>query len=281
MTLDRKLPESFTMLESYSVDLCRDFVKEDLKRVPDRYKVFDSDSKMDPAVNPWQRMVVGILSCAASHKRLANYLSIFDEVFDELGLDYYVILADPNMISDDGQDFILFPESRLFIATAKDSYESLAHKLAIFYSFVFHQTDYDHVIKCDDGCLLDLSGAIQNLEADYCGSVIQPTLNTIHFDKCTEASYNTTELDFGHRFDQILGESDRERFKSLYQIQYAAGGCGYRVSRKALGLIDTYKDHVLSLGLSYEDVLFGQILFLEGVLVTGRDMGRYQFICPD
>lgn len=264
-----------------SIKVCKELVGNDLKKIPNEYKNFDEVTKNDRSVNPWKRMVVGIVSSVASYKRLANYLTIFGEIFDNLGLDYYVILADPNIEPEDGTDFVVYQDSRIFLAKTKESYETLAHKIAVFCSFAYNHTDYDYVVKCDDGCLLDLSSAIVKLEADYVGRVLEPTLNTIHFNKCTDKSYNETELDFGHDFKEFVRDIDDELYESLYSIQLAGGGYGYRLSRKALQFIDKYKPHVLSLGLSYEDVLLGQILFLEGVKVTSQQIGRYHFISDE
>lgn len=71
-----------------------------------------------------------------------------------------------------------------------------------------------------------------------------------------------------------------DKYASLYRINLAGGGYGYRISRNCLEHIDKYKSHILSLGLSYEDVLFGQIFYLEGIKVTNLHIGKYHLIGP-
>lgn len=267
--------------DNFSLERCIEIVGNDLKKISNALATVDEETKNIRSVNPWTQMVVGVVSSFANHKRLANYLTIFGEAFDNLELDYYVILADPNIEPEDGKDFVLYEDTRIFLAKAKDSYETLAHKLAIFYSYICQHTDYDYVIKCDDGCLLDLNNTIVNLEADYIGTVLTPTLNTVHFGKCTDQAYNTQKLDFGHSLKHIKPDMDDKLYDSLYHIRYAGGGYGYRFNRKALQCIDRYKPHILSLGLSYEDILFAQICFLEGIHVTSQDIGRYHAITGD
>lgn len=263
------------------MDECREIVASDLLKIPAAYRDFDERTRNDRSVNPWRRMVVGIVTCRAHYNRLANFVSVFHDVFDRLGLDYYAVVADGDRGPAQGPDFAVYDGARMFVAKAKESYETLAHKLAIFYAYVYNHTDYDYVIKADDTCLLDLSEVLRNAEADYAGWEIRPTLNFIHFNKCSDPAFNAMPLDFGHGFKEFLPGIDDDLYASLYGVVYAAGGYGYRLSREALRRIDTYKRHVLSLGLSYEDVLFGQILHLEGIDPTPQGIGRYHGIAKD
>ncbi len=98
---------------------------------------------------------------------------------------------------------------------------------------------------------------------------------------CTDKAFNETKLDFGHGFRAFVPDIDDKMYESLYSIRYACGGYGYRLSRDALQFIDKYKPQILSLGLSYEDVLLGQILYLEGIPATKQELGRYHFIAHD
>ena len=193
---------------------------------------------------------------------------------------FYIIYADPDIKTKDELDFTVDHKSRTFIAKSKESYETLAHKVAIFYSFIYNFTDYDYVVKADDGFLLNLSKLIDKLDCHYIGAVLKPTSNRIHINKCTDKQYNKIHLDFGHNLKDFLPNMDEELYKSLYHIRLAGGGYGYRISREALKIVDKYKKHILSQGLSYEDVLFGQILYLEGINVTWHGIGRYHHIGP-
>lgn len=239
---------------------CKSIVSKDL------YKL---DAK-DLRSNMWNRSIVAIVTCLSNKNRFKNFMRIYQNIFNRFGLKYYIILASPNI------DTEYMIKNRLFIAKSKEAYENLAHKISIFYSYVYNETNYDYIIKVDDGCLLDFSKIILNPEADYMGSVIRPTLNTVHFNKCTDKKYNSIKLDFKHDLDEFC--SSPEQIKQLYDIKFAGGGYGYRLSRNAFQHIDKYKTHILSLNLSYEDVLFGQIMFLEGIELVGCGIGRYHYI---
>lgn len=242
-----------------SLEECQQIVENDLKKIPDNYKNFTDKTRNDKNINPWKRMVVGILTCKRTVKRLDNFLMIYREIFEKLGLDYYIIVADPDI--ETKLDFVVNDETRIFMAKAKESYETLAHKVAIFYSYINNFTEYDYVIKVNDGCLLDLSKVLGKLDSPYIGSILKPTSNK-------------TKFIFHHKLKEIYPNMNTE----LYNIRYAGGGYGYRINRKLIKIIDKYKHHILSLDISCEDILFGQIFYLEGVCVVYHSIGRYDYI---
>lgn len=252
-----------------TIDDCKKLVSEDLQKIPQELKNSNG---------PWKYMIVGIVSCEKSKTRLNNFMNIYGDIFKKLNLSYFIIYADPNIQTAHNRDFSVNMKDRIFTAKAKESYETLAHKLAIFYSYIYNHTNYKYVVKIDDGCLVDLHGISRNLERNYAGSYMTPTSNTVHRGKCTEQIYNKTSLDFGHDFMKYNPKMSKDLYEKLYKIKYAGGGYGYRLSRTAIRCINKYKKHILSLGLSYEDVLFGQILFLEGINVDWHVMGRYHYI---
>jgi Galactosyltransferase len=263
-----------------SVEECQQIVARDLKSIPDKFKNFTKVTWNNKAKNPWRRMVVGVVTCKKYEKRLNNFLILFEDIFAQLGLDFYMIYADPDLETANGDDYLVDHENRIFIAKANESYETLAHKLAIFYSYIYNHTDYDYVIKADDGCLLNLKEVISKLDKPYVGATLKPTLNTIHKGKCSNKEYNKINLDFGHEFKRYNPQIEEKLYQELYHINLAGGGYGYRLSREAIGKIVKYKSHVLSLGLTYEDVLLGQMLYIEGVRVTRVGIGRYHYIGP-
>ena len=81
-----------------SVEVCQEIVANDLEKIPDEYKNFDDKTRNNRSVNPWKKMIVGILSCKRTHNRLVNWLTIYDDIFKILGLEYYIIYADPSMV---------------------------------------------------------------------------------------------------------------------------------------------------------------------------------------
>jgi hypothetical protein len=263
-----------------SFEECQKIIKEDVEKIPENLRYFDSESINDPMQNPWKRMVVGIVSCKKHNGRLQSFLMLFSDIFAELGLDYYIIYADPDIETEEGVDFSVDHDNRFFYAKSTEAYESLAHKLAIFYSYIYNHTDYEHVIKADDGCLINLSSVIKLLNHTYIGSGMHPTSSGCHRGKCSKKEYNHSNVDFGHNFMEFYPEMDDDMYKSLYKVSYAGGGYGYRIGREAMKHIDKYKAHILSIGLSYEDVIFGQVFFLEGIKLYWHGIGRYHFIGP-
>lgn len=270
-----------------TVEECREVVNADMKKIPDSLKIFDEESRNDPERNPWRKMVVGIVTCAKNKRRYNNFMEIFGDIFEQIGLEYYIINADLDIVPDDpSDDFVIDHESRVFTAKAFEAYENLAHKLAIFYSWVYNHTDYDYVIKADDGCLINLHAVITKLDLDYVGSILKPTSNRCHINKCKQDKYNKVDLDFKHDFDLIKDRSGKQaipdsKIKELYDVRAAGGGYGYRLSRNALKNVDRYKSHILSVGLSYEDIIFSQVMFLEGIIPVGHWIGRYHAIGPN
>ena len=46
-----------------SLEECQQIVINDIKKISDKYKNFDDKNRYNKIINPWKRMVVGILSC--------------------------------------------------------------------------------------------------------------------------------------------------------------------------------------------------------------------------
>ena len=266
------------MTHFQSEDKCREIIAKDLENVPEEYKKFNDVTRNNRDTNPWKKVIIGIVTCKKYNSRYQNFLSLFADIFKEFGIEYYAIVADPDIEVKDGLDYSIDRASRTFTAKANESYETLAHKLAIFYSYVNNYTDFEYIVKVDDGCLLNMSRILYKPEFPYAGSALKPTSNKCHFNKCSSKEYNKTLLDFGHNFKEFNPNMTDELYESLYHIRYAGGGYGYRLHRDAFQHIDKYKAHILSLGLSYEDTIFGQILHLEGVNVSYHGIGRYHYI---
>jgi hypothetical protein len=216
-------------------------------------------------------LCVGILSCPQHQKRLAKFLELYSTKFTKHNIKYYVILSNPKL----EKEYEI--KGNFFYVKTEEAYEVLAHKLAIFYSYIYEKTNYDYVIKTDDGCLLDFDKILKMPKVDYFGAIIKPTSNKCHFRKCKNAKYNKLPLDFRHNFHNLKG-IDEEKIKNITKIKYTAGGYAYGLSRKALSFIPYYKNHILSVGLSYEDVIFGQVMYLNDIVPTNYRFGNYHKI---
>lgn len=219
------------------------------------------------------KICMGILTCPKTKTRLDKFMELQAEKIKKLGFDYYIILSDPSLIKT-GKKYRI--DGNYFYCATDEAYEVLAHKLAIFYCYIYNETKYDFVYKIDDGCLLNIDN-LQNPNYDYGGSLMVPTSNNCHNGKCKNPKYNRLLLDFRHGFHR-LKNINKEKLKNITQIKYAGGGYGYGLSRKALSNIPKYLDHILSISLSYEDVIFGQIMYLSDIQPVHKHIGNYHKI---
>ena len=213
---------------------------------------------------------IGILTCPKRHARLTKFLSIYTPQFDKLGLQYYILLANPSLT----EEYKI--TGNTFEMKCVEAYEVLAHKLVIFYDYIYSHTDFKYVFKVDEGCKINVSKMLDVPTHDYFGALMKPTSKRCHRNKCLNPIYNKIDADFRHDFHTLNIPSNK--LDSLTNILYAGGGYGYGLSRKALSFIVQYKSHILQLGLSYEDILFGQIMFLSDIKVQRYCFGGYHKI---
>jgi hypothetical protein len=224
------------------------------------------------------KICVAIITCEAHRARYDKFMSIFKDQFEENGIDYYAIRADPDLNIDPEEGDKLYKlDGRDFWTKTEEVYEKLHQKLMIFYSYIETETDYTNVIKVDDGCLLDLSVALSDLHLDYIGHATVARMNRYHRGKCKEPKWNTYVSDFKHDLQEVVGEDEFKRL-NLTKTPYAAGGCAYRLSRKALTGISRFLPHSLQLEFAYEDLLIGQILKINGISVSRKIIGRHHRI---
>jgi hypothetical protein len=247
-----------------------------------------------------RKVCFGILTCPGSHKRYEKFMKIHERWFIENGFTYYAIYGDPSLLGT-GVDYKI--NGNNFYCATNEAYETLAHKLAIFYSYIYEKTSMEYVFKVDDGCLINKSNILQELNSahqlsgvttgpgvttgrlpgvtfgrsDYCGGLMTPTSDSCHKGKCANKELNKISIDFTHNFNKING-IDPLKLRNIKKITYCGGGYGYGLSRNALQRIVKYKYHILSLSLSYEDVLFGQIMFLENIKPKHVEIGGYHCV---
>ena len=217
-----------------------------------------------------KKICMGIVTCPQNKKRFDKFMAIHEEQFKKLEIYYYIILADKSLI---GTNQMYRIEGNYFYCAAEEAYEVLAHKLAIFYCYIYNETKYDFVYKVDDGCMVNIDNLLNPIY-DYGGCLMTPTSNTCHFNKCLNIRFNKQRLDFRHDFHKFHS-IDKTKLKNIIDIRYAGGGYGYGLSRTALSNIQKYLKHILSIKLSYEDVIFGQIMYLSDIKCVPARIGSY------
>lgn len=153
---------------------------------------------------------------------------------------------------------------QLLFVPCRDDYESLLLKLALAYEYLLsHESGFTHVFKIDDDCYLNLPrfekdlGCV-DLTADYIAGMVQPVDERInrrwHFGKCGDS-----------RFDQPYPYD-------YPPAQYAKGGYGYLLSRRAMGVIvreiPTFRVELDNFVYSYEDLRIGHLMSDAGISIT-------------
>ena len=162
---------------------------------------------------------------------------------------------------------------KIFNANCEERYENLAHKLCIFYDYC--KDNYDGVIKVDDGCKLNFK-KLMNIpydKYDNIGALMRATSTKCHYGKCKKKEFNKEKINLDHKFEKnIIQKLD------MKEMKYCGGGYSYFLSKKCLNIISNYTNHILSIALSYEDVLFGQILRMNSIEAYYYKFGDYHQI---
>lgn len=143
-----------------------------------------------------------------------------------------------------------------------DAYELHYQKTLYLYSLLGVMSTTSYVVKLDDDLWLSsrplLESALQSIcndKIDYAGSLLRPSANPVyqgwHIGKCNDSAFEMHSL-------------------PPCMAPYMAGGSGYVLSRKALGLVGTHFLSAASLYLPQslplmEDQLVGSILYAKSV----------------
>lgn len=147
---------------------------------------------------------------------------------------------------------------------APDDYEGLPQKTLALVNWVASETEFDHMLKIDDDCYLNVDryfGDLAHRRYDYFGRVLK---------RCPG------ELD--RRWHVNRPGADRQEIrldKSPEPSSYADGGSAYALSRRAMRAISEEADsaagrELTSLSLM-EDKLIGDLLARRGIHPAGTD----------
>lgn len=254
------------------LSICNKTVNINIRKIPETYRSIEYLN--DKKLSVWSKICIGIITCDASKKRFDNFMNVFKEHFEKFNIMYFIIKADPTLNYGDS-DYIV--DGNNFWVNCEEAYEKLLLKVMVFYSYIEKDTNYDHVVKVDEGCLLDLSAIIKDLNLDYIGVILTPKINKYHWGKCKDPKLNTYLSDFKHGLDKVIGTNEFQKLQ-LNKVQYGSGGMSYRLSRKALTGISDYLSHVKTLEFAYEDMFIGQIMKIKKIPITKRILGRYHKI---
>jgi hypothetical protein len=211
---------------------------------------------------------LGILTCPKDEIKLKKFMELYSKELEEKNIPYFLIYADNNL----DKYYKLFGR-KLYVRTS-ENYESLAKKLVLFYRFVYEKTDFKYVVKVDCGSTIKIDMIINHPHENYCGGVMKPTMNICHYGKCSNQILNNTPINLTHNLCNRVPKKKCD----IKNIKYCGGGYGYILSRKSLKAIINFTPHIMGLRLSYEDVLFGQILFINEILPHNYVFGGYHTV---
>ena len=79
---------------------------------------------------------IGILTCPKHNRRLAKFLATYKSEFKRRGLQYYVLMANPDLDSE------YKITGSTFEMRCQEAYEVLAHKMVLFYDYIYTQTTF-------------------------------------------------------------------------------------------------------------------------------------------
>lgn len=214
---------------------------------------------VEPSIVSLRSVIALTASCAGfGHKRSA-VARTWRRDWLALGGRHYFVLGDPSLPHTVLLDDCLYVPCR-------DDYESLLLKLALAYRFMQQSHwEFSHVLKIDDDCYLDAHRFAALLAAfdlgaagrDYVAAAIQPRTEAInprwHFGKCSDPRF-----DVPHPHNRPPAD-------------YAKGGYGYLLSRRALDVVgarcETFRQELSEFRYSYEDLRIGEILTEAGMPV--------------
>lgn len=171
-----------------------------------------------------------------------------------LGVPYVIVVGD-----GDGR-----LEGDVVHLEAPDDYEGLPQKTLATAKWVFENTRFDHMLKIDDDCFLNVGeyfGSLSYRKFDYYGRGLTRTLGAMNRTWHHEKSQS----------DRARSELD----KSPEPASYADGGGGYALSRHAMrALLDaaaTPEGWRLIDNSYMEDKMVGDLLAMRGISVSTED----------
>lgn len=148
-----------------------------------------------------------------------------------------------------------YQKENTIYSNCEEIYENLPKKVLLAYEYLYHNTDYDYIIKIDDDTIINntilkefIDKKFYNL--DYIGFCVNAgnTMNRKwHFGKCKDPVLNKTIYS-----KEIIGS-------------WCGGGYGYVLSRNAISKLlekNNYKNIYNEL---YEDKAVGDALRLSGI----------------
>ena len=203
----------------------------------------------------WQSdtLVAIFLSKDELDKKITNIRRDWVQQLSEYKISHiFVVSGDENCLQDDN----------ILVLNISDEYDDRAKQCIYFLDWVYHNTNFQYIVKVNDGCYLNVDryfGSLSYRKHHYYGSVtkIDKLDRTEHQPKCAR-SYGKK------RFDPSPSPS-----------AYACGDLGYSLSRFAiyniLETLSTFDGQMLMQTSSKEDKLVGDLLSTSGIFPSEED----------
>ena len=179
--------------------------------------------------------------------KLQEYLKTFD-------IDYLILLGNHNCVEK--KDHILY-------TNIKEYYENIPTKIITGLEWIYYNTLYSHIYKVDDDFFaLNINNSEEIYNYDYYGNyIIKKLIRTYHFNKCNDKELNKSEYDG----------------KFIYN--YASGGYGYILSRKAIFILLQNKNYICK--EMYEDKAIGDVLYTNNIIINSTNYYTLNYKIPN
>ncbi len=251
----------FSLNKILKSQVCKDnalLISNELNYIQSKLPISNLDQLLEQhkqAPNQVNDTIVIIYSCRAYlNDRVSAIRETWIKDLQSHNISYLIVVGD-------GDDSIVGDVLSLNVA---DKYEDLPQKTLKLFDWLYHNTDYQYVVKIDDDCLLDV--------AEYFSSMSHRKTHYYGRELVRHKGY----LDRTWHQNKSTRESARFSLdKSPEPSTYADGGSAYCLSRfaisKLLKAANSSEGKQLASSSFMEDKLVGDLLALEKVWLSSED----------
>jgi hypothetical protein len=196
-------------------------------------------------INVINNKIIFLINASKNQNYIHRY-KLLEMKLNDFNYNYLIVLS--------GYDEIKINNNILQI-NIDDKYENLSKKLYLAYEYIYKNTDYTHIYKVDDDFFNVNINFNIDYNLDYYGNYIIKNIDKkYHFNKCFDNNLNNIE------------------YQGEFIHNYAAGGYGYILSRKALFFIINNKDYIYN--EIYEDKAIGDVLYKNNIIVNKNNYSQ-------
>jgi histo-blood group ABO system transferase len=205
-------------------------------------------------INVVNNKIIFLINASKNNNYIHRY-KLLEMKLNNFNHDYLVVLCNPQI------DNVKIINNELNV-NIDDKYENLSKKMYLAYEYIYKNTDYTHIYKVDDDFFNVNINFDIDYNLDYYGNyIIKKLTKNYHFNKCYDNNLNDIE------------------YQGEFIHNYAAGGYGYMLSRKALFFIINNKDYIYN--EIYEDKAIGDVLYKNNIIVNKNNYSQLIYKKPE